>query len=112
MRLYVDEDLASGELMARLEKASHLLVPTLRGAPDRDAWSHAQDREAVVLTANVRDFLALASDVPHHGLLLVHRDADPTKNLRIAQIAEAIVNIASAFPDGVTGQVISLNHYR
>ncbi|MGH2429086.1 MAG: DUF5615 family PIN-like protein [Candidatus Limnocylindria bacterium] len=98
--------------MARLTKAGHQLVPTLRGAPDREAWLHAQEREAVVLTANVRDFVALAGEAEHHGLLVVYREEDTSKNLRAADIARAISNVASAFEDTLTGQVLALNHYR
>ena len=58
---------------------------------------------AVVLTANVRDFVALAAETPHHGLLLVYREADVTKNLTIAEIALAIGKVEAALEAALDG---------
>jgi predicted nucleic acid-binding protein len=54
------------------------VIKPLRGRSDARCWRHAQAEHAVVLTTNARDFAALAGMGPHHGLLLVHRDNDPT----------------------------------
>ena len=112
MRLYVDEDLASKELVARLEQAGHHIVPTRRGVADREAWGYAQENEAVVLTRNARDYIALAAEGPHHGLLLVHEEEDSSKSLRIAQIADAVMKVEAAFGGALEDQTASLNHYR
>lgn len=112
MRLYIDEDLASKELVARLTRNGHDLVPTVRGASDSVAWARAQEESAAVVTANVRDFVALGREASHHGLLLLYREADPTKNLTIAEVAAAVEHVQAALGPELNGQVVALNHYR
>ncbi len=78
MRLYLDEDTASLQLIRRLRAAGHVVIEPLRGMSDLRCWRHARAERAVVLTTNARDFVALAGTGAHHGLLLVYRENDPT----------------------------------
>lgn len=75
MRLLVDEDLGSRELLRRLDEAlpGRILAPE-REMSDEAVWTRAQGHGAAILTANVVDFLSLAAERPdHNGLLLVYR---------------------------------------
>lgn len=113
MRLYLDEDLAGRELVARLTSAGHDLVPPNRGALDLSAWLHAQAEQSTVVTQNGRDFKPLADETPGHwGLLVVYRDNDPSRDMPPAEVAAAIDRVAVAMPDGVQGMVLSLNAFR
>lgn len=113
MRIYLDEDLAGRELIARLTTAGHDLVPTLRGAPDPWAWQHAQTEKACVVTQNGPDFEELADTTPGHwGLLIVYLVNDPTRDMAPAQVAAAIDRVAVAMPEGVQDRVLSLNAFR
>lgn len=42
MRLYLDEDIASAELIARLEDAGYEVLRPLRGDRDDRCWRYAQ----------------------------------------------------------------------
>ena len=77
MRLLVDEDLASRELIARLTAAfpGEVLLPD-RESSDEEVWQRAQYEGAAIITGNVVDFLALARERPEHrGLLLFGRSS-------------------------------------
>lgn len=112
MRLYVDEDCASAQLIARLRQGGHEVFEPLRGEPDVRCWRHAQALSAAVLTMNVRDFVALASRGEHHGLLLVYRENDPTRDMAARDIAAAVDRAADVYPGGITGQILTLNQFR
>ncbi len=113
MRLYVDEDVASHELLRRLSAAGHDVIPTVRGASDAAAWSLAQERQAVLLTMNARDFELLAAATPgHHGLLLVKRTGDVSQDMRAADIAAAVGNVERTYGEAKRGQVLVLNQSR
>lgn len=113
MRVLVDEDLASRELLRRLEDAlpGEVLHPD-RETSDDAVWARAQREGAAVLTANVVDFLALASDgTDHHGLLLVYRTNDATRDPRAAGVTARVAAIAARYPDGVTGLILVVNNF-
>lgn len=113
MRLYLDEDLAGKELVARLTLAGHELLSTLHGALDPSVWLHAQAEMASVVTQNGPDFQQLADATPGHwGLLVVYRVNDPTRDMPPAEVAAAIDRVAVAMPEGVQGLVLSLNAFR
>ncbi len=112
MRILIDEDLASRELIRRLEA----VMPggTLRaaaGTSDEDVWRQAHDAGAVIVTGNVVDFVRLARERPdHHGLLLVYRRNDPA-DLRAAGIAAGVEAIAAAYPAGLDRLVLAVNDF-
>ena len=112
LRLYVDEDTASLQLITRLRAAGHVVIEPLRGMADVRCWRHAQAECAVVLTTNARDFVALAGKGAHHGLLLVYRENNPTRDMTAKDIASAIDRVAETYPDGIAAQVLSLNGFR
>ena len=113
VRLYLDEDLSSKELVARLESAGHELVPTVRGEPDGNVWAHAQTMRAAVITQNARDFERLALAAPrHHGLLLVYRENDPLRDMTPARLANAIDRLATTWAAGVADLILTLNAFR
>jgi hypothetical protein len=113
VRLYVDEAIASAELIARLGAAGHDVLRPIRGEADDRCWRHAQEVGAVVLTMDVVDFAALAeNETRHHGLLLVYRENDATRDMTTAAVAEAVGRVAAMFPDGIAGHILTLNQFR
>jgi len=112
VRILVDEDLASRELLSRLESAlpGDVLHPE-KETSDEDVWSRAQSEGAAILTGNVVDFLSLARQrSTHHGLLLVYRRNDP-RDLHAAGIAASVFAITERYPDGVDDLVLAVNDY-
>jgi len=63
-------------------------------------------------TTNARDFVALAGTGVHHGLLLVYRENDPTRDMTAKDIAAAVDRVAETYPDGIADQVLTLNGFR
>jgi uncharacterized protein DUF5615 len=107
----VDEDLASDELMARLDRVAGLTpITPVRGASDADVWERARAERAAILTGNVVDLLRLAAEQPrHHGLLLLYRQNDRARELRAADVAAAVALVISDHPDGIEGLVLVVN---
>jgi predicted nuclease of predicted toxin-antitoxin system len=112
LHLYVDEDTASLQLVSRLRAAGHIVIEPLRGTSDARCWRHAQAEHAVLLTMNARDFAALAATGPNHGLLLVYRENDPTRDMTAKDIAAAVDRVAETYPEGVSDQILALNGFR
>ena len=113
MRLYLDEDIASKELTARLAAAGHEVISPMRGAPDSRCWRHTQEQGAAVVTMNVVDFVRLAEATEgHHGLLLVYRENDPTRDMSAASIVTAVARVATTSRDGLRGTIVVLNQFR
>ena len=112
MRLYLDEDVASKELTSRLAAAGHDVLSPMRGEPDSRCWRHAQEQGAAVVTMNVVDFVRLAEATEgHHGLLLVYRENDPTRDMNAGSIAAAVARVAETSRDGPRGAIIVLNQF-
>jgi predicted nuclease of predicted toxin-antitoxin system len=99
-------------LIARLRAAGHVVTEPLRGMSDDRCWRQAQANGSVVLTTNARDFAALAATGAHHGLLLVYRENDPTRDMTAKDIAAAVDRVAETYPEGISGQVLTLNGFR
>ena len=113
MRLYLDEDIASKELTSRLAAAGHEVTPPTRGESDSRCWYHAQEQGAAVVTMNAVDFVRLAEATEgHHGLLLVYRENDPTRDMSAASIAAAVARVAEASRDGLGDAIVGLNQFR
>lgn len=113
MRILVDEDLGSDELLDRLRAIARLdVVTAARGSTDEEVWDLAQAEEAAILTGNVRDFLRLGGERPdHHGLLVVYRRNDASRDLKFVDIAGAVAVIVAEYPGSVAGQVVVVNAY-
>jgi hypothetical protein len=105
--------MASRELLTRLESVlPGAVLPPNRGDSDDEVWSRAQASAAAILTGNAVDFRPLAEVLAdHHGLLLVYRENDPTRDLRAADIAARIAAIAARYPDGLESLVLVVNTF-
>jgi predicted nuclease of predicted toxin-antitoxin system len=99
-------------LIVRLRAAGHVVTEPLRGMSDDRCSQQAQANGSVVLTANARDFAALAATGAHHCLLLVYRENDPTRDMTAKDIAAAVDRVAETYPEGISGQVLTLNGFR
>ncbi len=113
MRLLVDEDTASDELMARLRKAGHHVEKSAKGVLDPTVWAYAQREERIVVTGNPDDFIPRADSAPdHHGLLVVYGERDPIKQMQPVDIATAIENVRGVFGETLRGARLTLNEWR
>ena len=113
MRLLLDENLDSAELMARLRQAGHHVETREKGTLDAEVWAYAQQHALAVLTANPPDFETLATGRDdHHGLLLVYGDRNPVKQMPTAEIARAIAFVEEVHGAGLQGLRVNLNEWR
>ncbi len=112
MRLLVDENLDSAELMARLREAGHHVETPEKGMLDLDVWRYAQEHGLVLLTADPPEFESLASATRHHGLFVVYGERAPAKQMRAAAIASAIERVRDVYGDDLSGRRVSLNEWR
>jgi Domain of unknown function (DUF5615) len=120
MRIYLDEDLASGLLAQLLQKAGHdVSTPTATGTlgqADAVQLTCAIHEQRACLTRNFEDFeelhLLIAEAQGHHfEILIVRRDNDPTRDLTPKGIVAALRKLeASAVP--VENEYIVLNQWR
>lgn len=113
MRLLLDENLASKELIRRLSGAGHEVLPPILGASDDEVWARAQAEQAVVVTINAVDFRSLSTATEGHaGLMIVYREGDPRRDMTAAAVADAIGVVAETYPGGPGGMVLGLNSFR
>jgi hypothetical protein len=120
MTISLDDDSASRQLTLVLRKAGHdVSTPTdlgISGAPDPVHLTRAIREGRVLLTRNARDFTLLhdlvrASGGGHPGILLLHFDNDPTRDLTPKDVATAIAKLeASRVP--ISNELHVLNHWR
>lgn len=105
MTIYLDDDSASRQLTSILLKAGHdVATPAdlgIPGAPDPVHLIRAIRESRVLLTRNARDFglphdLIRASGGVHPGILPVHFENDPTRDLTPKGIATAIARLESS----------------
>jgi predicted nuclease of predicted toxin-antitoxin system len=105
MKIYLDDDSASRQLTLLLRKAGHdVSIPAdlgTSGAADPAHLTQAIRSDRVILTRNARDFtllheLVLASGGGHPGILLVHFDNDPTRDLTPKGTVAAIAKLESS----------------
>jgi hypothetical protein len=120
MRLYLDDDHASPQLAERLRKVGHEvelpLAAGLSGNPDADHMLHAIQTQRTLLTGNQRDFEALHALVRgvaghHPGIIIVCRESNPHRNMRLPDIVRAVGKLAAAGLS-LTDQVQILNQWR
>lgn len=116
MKLLLDED-SQGRLFVRLMVAAGFDLETVKdadltGLPDRDVFAYAKQTGRVLLTRNGKDFLELhAADDSHPGILIEYQDSDPSKNMTMQQIVDAITRIAESGWD-LSGQCVAINAWR
>ena len=112
----MDEDSLARALLNLLRADGHDVVSIgelkKNGTPDPEVFDLAQLLERVLLSHNAGDFHALHRERPNHrGIIAVHRDADPRKNMNHAEIAAAIRRLATLqLP--IAGNFHVLNHWR
>jgi predicted nuclease of predicted toxin-antitoxin system len=120
MKLYLDEDMASGILRKLLQKAAHdVQIPSdvgLLGKWDPIQLKHSIQDDRVLLTYNYADFedlhfLILQAKGTHPGIIVVRREKDPRKNMSPAEIVRALKKVELA---GVllVDQYVVLNHWK
>jgi predicted nuclease of predicted toxin-antitoxin system len=116
LRILVDEDSQARAQLNILRGDGHDVVAVgelgKNGAPDPEVFDLAQSLERVLLTHNTEDFHELHRERPgHRGIMAVHRDTDPRKNMNHRQIALAIRRLeASVAP--IAGHFHVLNNWR
>jgi hypothetical protein len=120
MRIDLDDDSASRQLAMVLRKSGHdVSIPAdfgTSGAPDPVHLTRAIRDGRVLLTRNAQDFTRLhdlvqASGGSHPGILLLHFDNDPTRDLSPKGVAAAIAKLEASLiriPD----ELHALNHWR
>lgn len=67
---------------------------------DREVLAHAKEREAILVTCNRDDFLALARKGAHSGIVVLIR-----RKSRIAECAALVRLIGRAGEEGLKGNV-------
>jgi hypothetical protein len=120
MKIYIDEDMASGLLVLLLQKAGHdAEVPAaiaMLGRSDVAQLTFAIEDGRVSLTANYDDYdeldrLVEKSRGDHPGILVVRREKDPNRNLTPKGIVAAIRKLEAAGVP-IANEYVVLNHWR
>jgi predicted nuclease of predicted toxin-antitoxin system len=120
MRIYLDDNTASGLLVRLLQRAGHdVQVPTdvgLVGKDDSVHFTYAIDDNRVILSYDHEDFknlhiLVMRSGGHHPGVFVVRRDNDPTRDLKPAGMVRAISKLVAANVPVLDGYHV-LNHWR
>lgn len=120
MRLYLDDDSASALLTRLLRQAGHdVRLPAeigMSGENDAVHLTHAVLERRVLISRNHDDFeelhnLVMAVEGHHPGVLVVRKDNDPKRDLKIPGIVRAIAKLlATGVP--VDDHFYVLNHWR
>jgi predicted nuclease of predicted toxin-antitoxin system len=71
-----------------------------RTASDAEALEYAVDHDLIVITCNRDDFLRLARDQPHRGIVVVIR-----RRSRAAERAALLRLVERAGPEGLVGNI-------
>lgn len=120
MRIYLDDDTASGLLAKLLRKAGHdVTLPSdigMAGHKDPAHLTHAIRDDRVCLTKNYDDFELLHALVRqaggrHPGIVVIRQDNDPTRDLTPKGIVAAIRKLEAANVP-IANEYIVLNHWR
>jgi hypothetical protein len=120
MKLYLDEDSASLVLVQLLRAAGHdVQTPseaTMLGEDDTVQFTHAIEKDRVILTRNHDDFrnlhnLSTALRGHHPGIIVVCKENNPRRDLTARGMVRAISKLlAAAVP--VADQFTILNLWR
>ena len=120
MKLYLDEDLQSRELVRSLRKAGHdVLIPSeshMTGESDAAQLTLAIAESRGCITGNHEHFeelhhLVLQSGGSHPGIFTVRKDNDPRRDMKSHQIVRAISNL-EAFLETTQGSLLCLNEWQ
>ena len=116
LRLLVDGDTQAHRLIRALRSAGHDVISAneagLRRERDEVIFRYALADSRSILTRNAGDFRAiwLQSDVKV-GILAVHLDNDPTKDMSPADIVRSIANLEASGWD-FEEEFVSLHAWR
>lgn len=102
MKFLVDEDLSptiAAKLPSLGHSASHVAHVGLASTTDRALWKLALDRDEVVITANARDFLKLATGVEVHPGLIVLREGALDRDEQWDRVQVALAHV---YNEGIT----------
>ena len=120
MNVYLDDNRTDPALAGLLRSRGHAAVlpadAGLAGASDVRHLECAIRRRLIVLTADCDDFKDLHSLVQtaggsHPGILLIHYDNDPTRDMRPKHIAAAVGKLDRSGLD-LANQLVVLNQWR
>jgi hypothetical protein len=120
MRLYLDDDSASGLVLRLLRHAGHdVQIPRdvgMAGEDDPVHLTHAVREDRVCLSCNHDDFrnlynLVVAVGGHHPGIFVVRKDNDPKRDLTERGIVRAIGKLVAAGVP-IADQFTILNHWR
>jgi hypothetical protein len=120
MKLYLDDDSASGLMIQTLRRAGHdVRTPAeagLIGAEDPVHFRRAIQEGRAVLSRNYDDFedlhlLVMQAQGHHPGLLLVRRDNDPRRNMKPHDIVRALRNLEATGLQ-IADTCLTLNQWR
>ena len=120
MMIYLDDNFTDRALTGMLRQAGHTVFRPadfgLRGAPDPRHLERAVREELVLMTKDSEDFLDLHQLIltcggHHPGIVVVHYDNDPKRDMKNSHIAVALGRLEkSGVP--VADQCLILNHWR
>jgi predicted nuclease of predicted toxin-antitoxin system len=115
MQLLLDENSADVRLVTALQRDGHRVVRSIDAvgiaATDASVFAYAKANDLALLTYDCDDFFELhEGDNQHPGMLLIYRDGSH-KGMAIEQIAKAIGNIATMYPQGIRSMVLPLPHF-
>jgi predicted nuclease of predicted toxin-antitoxin system len=120
MNIYIDDDSASRQLSTLLQKDGHKIsIPVdqaTSGAPDPVHLTQAIRNHQILLARNARDFsllheLVITSGGSHPGIVLLHFDNDPTRDLTPKGIVAAIAKLENSGLR-LSNTLHVLNHWR
>jgi predicted nuclease of predicted toxin-antitoxin system len=120
LNLYLDDCSNSNLLADFLAQARHTVTrPDEVGVGGEDDGVHfafAAGNGLTIITKNPADFLELhEANQQHSGILAVHQDNDPTRDMSDAEIVKAIRNLEEAAAlggDPIPGMYHVLNNWR
>ncbi len=120
MKLYLDDDTASGLLAKLLRNSGHrVLVPSdvgMVGSPDSVHLTRAILEDRVCMTKNYDDFallhtLLMQAKGNHPGIIVIRQENDPTRDISPKGIVTAIRKLEAGRAP-IANEYIVLNHWR
>ena len=120
MRFYLDEDVASRELVRALQRAGHDVATPgdaeLMGESDVLQLTQAIRDDRICVTKNASDFeqlhdLVVLCGGAHPGIFTVRSDNDRRRDMKAGQLVNAIENVATVL-SSVRNLVLCLNDWR
>ncbi len=113
MKILVDEDSQRHILVRLLRIDGHDVLTVdeaaLNAKEDAVVFSFARQENRIVLTRNAQDFEAIHNaEKIHPGILVEYQNRDPSKNMKIVEMVQAIRNIEASGWD-LTGQLVAIN---